>query len=128
MMIMSHVSVEFRDKEGNSLMVIPESQINKLIYDAPEGIRQDPLFDLMVADGSLVATDRNACKELEADPLAGLTAEGKKDMPRKKVPKEGAEGAKENAGAKDAAPVKETKKKAETASGGMKVFGPEQKP
>ena len=123
MMIMSHVSVEFRDREGNSLMVIPESQINKLIYDAPEGIRQDPLFDLMVADGSLVATDRNACKELEADPLAGLTAEGKKDMPRKKVPKENTEAAKENA-----VSVKETKKKAETASGGMKVFGPEQKP
>ena len=128
MMIMSHVSVEFRDKEGNSLMVIPESQINKLIYDAPESIRQDPLFDVMVADGSLVATDRNACKELEADPLAGLTADGKKEVPRKKVPKESAEAAKENAGAKDAASMKETKKKAEAASSGKTVFGPEQKP
>ena len=126
MMIMSHVSAEFRDREGNSLMVIPESQINKLIYDAPEGIRQDPLFDLMVADGSLVATDRSACKELEADPLAGLTADGKSEVPRRPVQKEKAEA--KSAEAKTAAPAKETKKKAEADSGTKTVFGPEQKP
>ena len=125
MLIMSHVSVEFRDQEGNSLMVIGEHQLNQLI-PAPDNLWEDPLFHLMIADGSLVAPEGDACKELEADPLAGLTADGKSEVPRRPVRKGNAEA--KSAEAKTSAPAKETKKKAEADSGTKTDFGPEQKP
>lgn len=47
--------------------------------EAPDGIRQDPIFSLLISDGSLEAVvpeDRR--KELEKDPMKNIGPDGKK--------------------------------------------------
>ena len=83
MTIVSRVCAEFCDRSGKTLLVIrPQDLLT--IMDAPEEIREDPLFDMLIADGSLEAVRSvEQQKSLESDPVAGTTAEGKKTKPRK---------------------------------------------
>ena len=77
MLILSHVCVDFHDAAYNTIFRITPAQLNTLI-DAPDAIRKDPLFDLMVAEGSLRANlSLSDQRQLENDPTAGVTAEGK---------------------------------------------------
>ncbi len=81
MLILSHVCVDFHDAAYNTIFRITPSQLNTLI-EAPDAIRKDPLFDLMVAEGSLRAnlslSDR---RQLENDPTVGVSADGKEAVP-----------------------------------------------
>lgn len=78
MLILSRVCAEFHDRAGQTLFTVRPGDLNSFL-DAPETIRQDPLFDLLAADGSLEAVRSVEQKrQLEADPLAGITPEGKK--------------------------------------------------
>ena len=82
MQLISHVCAEFRDKTGLILFSIgPTNLHNPLV--APEAIRQDPLFALLVAEGSLrVYESREDLKEAEKDPTKDIDATGKKKTTR----------------------------------------------
>ena len=86
MLILSRVCAEFRDKSGAVIFNIPPSRLMSFL-DAPEEIQADPLFRMLMEDGSLEAVRSvDQQRELEADPAAGITAEGKKPSPKAAAP------------------------------------------
>ena len=89
MLVLSRVCAEFRDHTGAMVYrVTPETRLT--FQEAPESIKEDPLFQMLVNDGSLEATvSAVKQKELEADPLAGASADGRSR--KKAAPKEAAE-------------------------------------
>jgi hypothetical protein len=77
MLILSRVCADFYDKRNNLLFRITPSDLG-LFVDAPEAIREDPLFQMLVDDKSIkFPEDAKTNKALENDPYAGATAEGK---------------------------------------------------
>ncbi len=69
MTILSRVCAEFQDRNGTVLYTIRQDQLLQPLTDAPESIRQDPLFGMMVADGSLeVVGNKEDLKRAENDP------------------------------------------------------------
>ena len=77
MTIISHVAAEFHDPSGKVIFNIPGSDLQKVL-NAPEEIQSDPLFALLVRDGSLKAVQTIEEKhQAENDPGTGITAEGK---------------------------------------------------
>ncbi len=81
MLIMSRVCADFYDKRRNLIFSItPATRLTFL--EAPAAIQEDPLFKLLIAEGSLEANLTPAVrKELELDPLQGADASGKKIQP-----------------------------------------------
>ena len=78
MLILSRVCAEFRDKSGQVLLTVTPDRLLSFI-EAPEAVREDPLFSLLLSDGSLEAVRSvDQRKALEADPDEGMTAEGRK--------------------------------------------------
>ena len=79
MLILSRVCAEFRDHTGAVIYrVTPETRLT--FREAPEAIREDPLFRMLVDDGSLeAAVTREQQKQLEAEPLRGIDAAGRKE-------------------------------------------------
>ena len=68
MLILSRVCAEFHDKSGAVLFAIRPADRMSFI-EAPESIRQDPLFDMLLRDGSLeTPTSKADQKKLENDP------------------------------------------------------------
>ncbi len=105
MLILSRVCAEFRDRAGKPIFTISPSGLLSFL-EAPEEIRQDPLFDMMLADGSLEAVQSvSHRKALESDPVGSTTAEGKKPSVNDPAAESGA-----------AAPVKSTRKTARSAA------------
>ena len=91
MKILSRVCVEFKNKKGEVVYRITPAK--RLVYldDAPDSIKEDLIFDALVADGSLEVIDTPAKKKAaEQDPTAGMTAEGKKEPEKKTDNKTGA--------------------------------------
>ncbi len=77
MLIVSRVCAEFHDADGNILFSVHPHMRGQMI-EAPESIRQDLLFQMLVNDGSLKAVkDDTEKKILENDPMIGVDAEGK---------------------------------------------------
>ena len=78
MLIMSRVCAEFHDRRGNIIYTIgPETMMT--FQEAPEAIQEDPLFQLLVEDGSLEASLTPAQRRtLEQNPMAGATPDGRK--------------------------------------------------
>ncbi len=97
MLIIPYVCADFHDKAGNRIFRITADMLRGM-QDVPEAIRQDMLFDFLVADGS-IKTPENAAqrKLLEQEPMLGMSADGKEIKPEKAEK-----------------PEKETKGKAET--------------
>lgn len=78
MLILSRVCAEFTDRNGKTIFTISPQNLLSFL-EAPETIQEDPLFHLMLADGSLEAVQSvTQQKNLEANPVADTTAEGKK--------------------------------------------------
>lgn len=72
--IMSRVAATFRSKEGGEYKVKPLQIYNA----APAWIQKDRLYDLLVADGSLVIVSTPGIKRaLENDPTKGVGPDGK---------------------------------------------------
>ena len=72
--IMSRVAAVFRNNEGGEFKVKPLQIYNS----APAWIQKDRLFDLLVADKSLVLATTPAIKRsLENDPTKGVGPDGK---------------------------------------------------
>ena len=82
MLILSRVCATFHDRQGGTLFrVTPADRLT--FVEAPEAIRQDPLFALLVAERSLeVAQSASQKKALENDPET--PAEAAADSGRKK--------------------------------------------
>ena len=79
MLIIPYVCAEFRDFSGNPIFRITPAMRGTMIT-VPEAIKQDILFDMLVADGSIKVPETAAQKKtLEQDPMVGVTAEGKSE-------------------------------------------------
>ncbi len=77
MLILSRVCADFYDQNRNLLHKITQTDLG-LFHDAPESIRQDPLFQMLVDDGSIkFPEDALTNRALENDPMAGSDASGK---------------------------------------------------
>ena len=86
MMILCRVCAEFHDAKGVPIFTVTPTRRNTFVM-APEAIREDPLFQMLVNDGALTADVTPAeRRKLENEPMAGVTAEGKK-LPKTKAPK-----------------------------------------
>ena len=82
MLMMSRVCAEFHDSKGVPIFTVTPTRRNTFVM-APEEIREDPLFQMLVNDGALTADVTPAeRRNLENDPMAGVTAEGKKPKPK----------------------------------------------
>ena len=78
MLILSRVCAEFRDRFGTVIYrVTPDTRLT--FREAPEAIREDPLFELLIREGSLEAAITPVKqKQLENVPLEGTDAAGRK--------------------------------------------------
>ena len=89
MLILSRVCADFHDRSGAVIhRVTPENRLT--FHEAPEGIREDPLFRMLVEEGSLeAAVTPVRQKQLEADPLEGSDPAGRKEPAagRRKAPR-----------------------------------------
>ena len=91
MLIVSHVCAEFHDAKGEILFAVTPAIRNTFI-EAPESIRQDPLFHLLVAEGSLEAAFTKERKTaLEHNPESGLDGTGKLMYPAEIKPEPASE-------------------------------------
>ena len=77
MLILSRVCAEFRDHTGAVVYrVTPESRLT--FREAPDSIREDLLFRMLINDGSMeAAVPEERRKLLEQNPAAGHDASGK---------------------------------------------------
>ena len=86
MLILSRVCATFHNAKGETVFAVTPVMRN-IFTEAPEAIREDPLFDLLVADGSLeVAVTAARKKLLENDPMKGTDASGKRAEAEKTDP------------------------------------------
>ena len=77
MLILSRVCAEFTDKSGAVIHRITPAMLG-LFHDAPEAIRRNLLFEMLLADGSIkTPEDARKDRNLEQDPMAGAYADGK---------------------------------------------------
>ena len=75
--MLSRVCADFYDKKDNLILKITPRQLG-LYFDAPDAIQEDPLYQMLLDDGSILLSDNSKKqKALENDPYAGATAEGK---------------------------------------------------
>ena len=65
MTIIARACAEFHDRKGEVLYTIRPHMLGSIIYDAPDSIRQDPLFGLLVQDRYLDVVDKEDKKELK---------------------------------------------------------------
>ena len=84
MLILSRVCADFHNNKGELIHRV--TSLNRLTFhEAPESIREDPLFRMLVEEGSLeAAVSPEEKKQLEADPQEGTDAAGRKRGPAKK--------------------------------------------
>ena len=82
MLILSRVCADFRNREGRVIFrIAPTDRLTFL--EAPEEIRGDPLFDMLLSEGSLEAVQSvSQQKQLEADPIRETDATGKRRTPK----------------------------------------------
>ena len=83
MLILSRVCAEFRDRSGAVIYrVTPPDRLT--FREAPEAIREDPLFQLLIDEGSLeAAVSVTRRRQTEDDPLRDADAAGRKLPARK---------------------------------------------
>ena len=91
MLVLSRVCADFRDASGAVLFrVTPSTRLT--FQEAPEAIREDPLFRMLLDDGSLeVAASVVTRRNLEANPMKDADASGKRASRRKAAAKTASE-------------------------------------
>ena len=68
MFVVPYVCAEFHDKHGIIIGRIVSADLQKYT-ELPDSIRQDPLYDMLLGDGSIVLPETKAeLKQLENDP------------------------------------------------------------
>ena len=85
MLLLSRVCAEFLDRNGAVLFAVtPETRLT--FQEAPEAIRQDPLFRMLLGDHSIEVTeDKNKKKALENDPLTPVPETPERNEPAEKA-------------------------------------------
>jgi hypothetical protein len=87
MLILARVCADFYDRKRNLIHRITQRDLG-VFRDVPESIQQDPLFQMLVDDGSIkYPADAAKDRALEQDPYAGADATGKDIRPKAKKPK-----------------------------------------
>ena len=82
MLILARVCADFYDRNRNLLHRILPVHLGTF-HEAPDSIRQDPLFQMLVDDGSIkYPADAAKDKALEQDPYAGTTPDGREKKPK----------------------------------------------
>ena len=82
MRIHFRVCADFYDKYGKEIYRVRPADLEGY-HDVPEEIRQDPLFQMLEKDGSIVYADKaEKQRAIENDPMAGATADGKEVKPK----------------------------------------------
>ena len=82
MMMLSRVCALFRNRAGKELYTVTPEKRLTILDDVPEEIQEDPLFDLLVADGSIeVSLSASRRRMLEQDPVQETDATGKAPKP-----------------------------------------------
>ena len=82
MLILARVCADFYDRNRNLLHRILPVHLGTF-HEAPDSIRQDPLFQMLVDDGSIkFPADATKDKALEQDPFAGTTPDGRETKPK----------------------------------------------
>ena len=82
MLILARVCADFYDKNRNLLHRILPVHLGTF-HEAPDSIKQDPLFQMLVDDGSIkYPADAAKDRALEQDPYAGTTPDGREKMPK----------------------------------------------
>ena len=77
MRIIPYVCAEFHDRNRMLLCRIRPSDL-RVLRDIPDAVKQDPLFDLLVGDGSIKVIYTSAEERAaEANPGAGIGPDGK---------------------------------------------------
>jgi hypothetical protein len=70
MLIVPFVCAEFRSPEGGILCRIRPDEL-RTFKSVPDAVRQDPLFDMLLRDGTIEVPETKAdIKRLEYDPVA----------------------------------------------------------
>ena len=90
MLIVPFVCAEFHDKAGAPIHTIRPVDL-KQICEVPDAIAQDPLYAMLVEDGSIRAPEtREVLRQLENDPVQKpVKAEEKPDAAPAEAPAEG---------------------------------------
>ena len=87
MLILARVCAVFYDRKRNLIHRITQRDLG-VFRDVPESIQQDPLFQMLVDDGSIkYPADAAKDRALEQDPYAGADATGKDNRPKAEKPK-----------------------------------------
>ena len=82
MLILARVCADFYDRNRNLLHRILPVHLGTF-HEAPDSIRQDPLFQMLVDDGSIkFPADAAKDRALEQDPFAGTTPDGREKKPK----------------------------------------------
>ena len=82
MLILARVCADFYDKKRNLIHRITQRDLG-VFRDVPESIQQDPLFQMLVDDGSIkFPADAAKDKALEQDPFASTTPDGREIRPK----------------------------------------------
>ena len=79
MLILSRVCADFHDRNGAVIhRVTPATRL--IFHEAPDAIREDPLFAMLANDGSIVfpPKDEKERKRLENEPLLGVDPTGRR--------------------------------------------------
>ena len=77
MVIVPYVCAEFHNPDNGSIHKIRPDEL-KNITQAPDWIRGELLFDMLVRDGSIkIPETAGQKKQLEQDPMIGMAATGK---------------------------------------------------
>ena len=77
MLILSRVCAEFHNAKGEKIFAVTPATRNTFV-EAPDSIREDLLFRMLINDGSMeAAVPEERRKLLEQDPAAGHDASGK---------------------------------------------------
>lgn len=77
MFMMCRVCAQFRDAHGKVIFTVDRGLVNQFM-EVPDAIQEDPLFAMLLADGSVKANVSPAERRtLENDPMAGAGPDGK---------------------------------------------------
>ena len=77
MFVVPYVCAEFHDKHGIIIGRIVSADLQKYT-ELPDSIRQDPLYDMLLGDGSIVLPETKAeVKQLENDPEQKIARAGR---------------------------------------------------
>ena len=78
-MMICYVCADFYDKNKKLIYRILPSDIRTILADPPEEVWEDPLFKMLVEDGSIAfAKDDKELQMLEKEPMLGIDATGRK--------------------------------------------------